>query len=121
MELCFWRASTDSRRIEFDGLFDAHLRAFREQRSDINNASSRFRADRQDYAKLAKLTPIALTRLINVLEVFVAGVVGQLDLLDVPAFATERERERESEWRKKKQDDVRLSRLSASRVTPVAR
>jgi len=47
-----------------------------------------FRAERQNYAELAKLTPIALTRLINVLKVFVAGVVGQLDLLDVPAFAT---------------------------------
>lgn len=31
---------------------------------------------------------IALTRLFNVFEVFVAGIVGQLDFLDVPALAT---------------------------------
>jgi len=79
------QAFTDSREIEFDSLCRSACFASNEA---INNASSRFRAERRDYAKLAKLTPIALTRLINVLEVFVAGVVGQLDLLDVPAFAT---------------------------------
>lgn len=47
----------------------------------------RFKTKNQ-YFEPVNLSLIALTWLINVLEVFVARVVGQFNFLDVPAFAT---------------------------------
>lgn len=38
--------------------------------------------------KLIRLTLIALTWLSNMFKVFITGVIGQFDFLDIPAFTT---------------------------------
>lgn len=47
-----------------------------------------FKTKSQYVEFVTNLSLIALTWLINVLKVFVAGVVGQFNFLDIPAFAT---------------------------------